>query len=239
MKYALFTVFALALGLTACGGNEPAPQNAAGKEHCDHCKQGEACEHCKDGKPCDCKHGEHGEHGKAGEPGGHHEEMKGPVGDFHAVLPAGTYVVVARSADGMAISTPERITITAGGYIRIVKSNGDVLSIGLNSGAATIGTCATTASTMAPPMRTPWAAGARLPAPPSSLGSLRPRAPSGSTSAAAGAAGADSPGTARAVSPALSVPQPVLSVPGPQAEGAATAKPVSGAASTGTQESAK
>ncbi len=60
MKFALCTLFALAVGLTACGGNEPPPQNAAGKEHA-----------------------EHGEH--AG-PAGQHEEMKGPVGEFHAVL---------------------------------------------------------------------------------------------------------------------------------------------------------
>ena len=35
-------------------------------------------------------------------------------GDFRTVLPVGTYVVVARSSDGMSISKPERITITAG-----------------------------------------------------------------------------------------------------------------------------
>ncbi len=89
MKFGLFTAFALALGLAACGGTEPAPQNAAGKEHCEHCKQGEPCEHCKTGQPCDCKPGEHGEHAKHGEhagPAGRHEEIKGPVGDFHAVL---------------------------------------------------------------------------------------------------------------------------------------------------------
>lgn len=73
MRYGLFTLFALALGVSACG----APQApAGGPEHCEHCKQGEPCEHCKTGEPCDCKHGEKkDDHG-----------IKGPVGDFHGVL---------------------------------------------------------------------------------------------------------------------------------------------------------
>ena len=97
------------------------------------------------------------------------------------------------------------------------------LSTGLSAPAATPGTPSALVQPPADPV----------------VSSASELAGDGSTAAAAGAAGADSPGTARAVSPALSVPQPVLSVPGPQAEGAATAKPVSGAASTGTQESAK
>ena len=40
-------------------------------------------------------------------------------GDFKATIPAGTYLVVARSEDGMSISTPERITVTAGDTVKI------------------------------------------------------------------------------------------------------------------------
>lgn len=67
-------------------------------EHCEHCKgKGGACEHCKGKEGAGCEHcdekhknphahGGPGEHGH-GEAGGHHEaEMKGPVGDLHAVL---------------------------------------------------------------------------------------------------------------------------------------------------------
>ncbi|MFO0757197.1 MAG: PHP domain-containing protein [Byssovorax sp.] len=35
-------------------------------------------------------------------------------GDFHTVMPEGTYIVVARSSDGMALSKPERLTVKAG-----------------------------------------------------------------------------------------------------------------------------
>jgi hypothetical protein len=40
-------------------------------------------------------------------------------GDFKATIPAGTYLVVARSEDGMSISKPERITVAAGDTVSI------------------------------------------------------------------------------------------------------------------------
>ncbi len=40
-------------------------------------------------------------------------------GDFKATIPAGTYLVVARSEDGMSISKPQRITVVAGKAVSI------------------------------------------------------------------------------------------------------------------------
>jgi len=40
-------------------------------------------------------------------------------GDFHTTIPAGTYLVVARSEDGQSLSTPERITVAVGKTVAI------------------------------------------------------------------------------------------------------------------------
>ena len=106
MRYLLGFVCALALGVAGCGGEQHhAHHGEGGKDcSCEH-KAGEHCEHCKqEGKPCDCDHkagehcehckgkgehahGDHHAHGGPGEHGGHHDaEMKGKVGELHAVL---------------------------------------------------------------------------------------------------------------------------------------------------------
>ncbi len=40
-------------------------------------------------------------------------------GDFHTTIPAGTYLVVARSENGQSLSTPERITVAVGKTVEV------------------------------------------------------------------------------------------------------------------------